>query len=295
MYGDNAVNVVTEEELTTLESSQIIDEPGGRFQRTGSSTTFTSLLAHYPAKDPSSSQLATLVHEIEIDAWSQEVSLEAGIVENAFRNMQLLYGRSTVGKTCYLQFFDNVVALIETDGIVNLPSPKRLIPDKACLTGETKKTKISTRVPTLPLEKVLALTSTAKKPLFLDTRETWEFEEGHIPGAINMKLREINSDSAQSLSTEHTVIAYCVKDFRGYEAARKLRSYGINAVIMTPHGMRGWIEAKLPVAGTKGEAESAALSELQRIAQKSSNVIAPNVNAPAVIAPDVNAPDMEPQ
>jgi len=192
-------------------------------------------------------------------------------------HMQLRHGRESVGKACYVQFFDNVSRHIDNNELANLSSPEKLIPDSDCLStrkaGE-KPAVLDTAVPTLALKEVLSLTSGRAKPLFLDTRETWEFEEGHIPGAINMKLREINQQSAKSLLMEKTVIAYCVKDFRGYEAARKLRLLGVNAVIMTPHGMRGWIEAGLPVAGSRGKTESIAMSELVHIAKASSRSIA---------------------
>jgi len=57
-----------------------------------------------------------------------------------------------------------------------------------------------------------------------------------------------------------------VKDFRGYEVAKKLRKQGINAAIMNPYGIKGWIAAGLPVAG-RGLSESEALKQLQDLAK----------------------------
>jgi len=34
---------------------------------------------------------------------------------------------------------------------------------------------------------------------FLDTRESWEFDEGHIPCALNMPLRDITASSVAEL------------------------------------------------------------------------------------------------
>lgn len=278
IFYDGAVGLVSQNELDHLDPVKTFDVPNGKFQRTGNSTTLNFILDGYPPKNATSLLISNLIHQIEIDAWSGDISLEARIVEQGFRNMQLRYGRDTVGKACYMQFFDNVAEQLEENSLEKLDSPNDLIPGESCLPAvaeiEVKKpTKIDTKVPTLPLKEVLKLTSSNSKLLFLDTRETWEFEEGHIPGAINMKLREINSDSAKSLLKHDTVIAYCVKDFRGYEAARKLRALGVNAVIMTPHGMRGWIEAELPVAGSRGTAEAVAMSELERIADEASKAV----------------------
>ncbi len=271
-----AVKVLPKEEIGSVPLDKQIDEQGAKFQRTGSSTTFSAILDYYPPANSTSLALGKIVHEIEIDAWSGDVSFEARVVEQDFRNMQLRYGRDVVSKDCYLIFFDNVAEHLQQNTLAKMDSPDDLIPNKSCLNSETiaqAPVKLNSKVPTLPLEEVLKLSSSKNKPLFLDTRETWEFNEGHIPGAINMKLREINEQSASTLLSEHTVVAYCVKDFRGYEAAKKLRKLGVNAVIMTPHGMRGWIAADLPVAGSRGTAEDLAMSELERIAKESSRVV----------------------
>jgi len=268
------VKIGSDEALIGKQANELIDVESALLKRTGSSTTYSAIRQAYPSQSPIATVVGKLIQEIEISAWSGDVSLESRIVEQGFRNMQLRYGRDKVSKACYLDFFDNVAVHIKADDLADINSPDSLIPNEACLSGSQSNRGVakSIYVQLLPLNDVLGMISRGSGTVFLDTRETWEYEEGHIPGAINMKLREINSQTVNQLRTANTVIAYCVKDFRGYEAARKLRTLGINAAIMTPHGMRGWIEAQLPVAGSRGVSESQGASELQRIADYTASI-----------------------
>lgn len=36
-----------------------------------------------------------------------------------------------------------------------------------------------------------------------------EYEDEHLPGAINIPLKELNRESVQELEREHPVIVYC--------------------------------------------------------------------------------------
>ena len=254
------------------EEAVSFDVEGSALNRTGERTSYSEIKSFYILNDIITVAIGQILHEIEIGAWSGEVSLESRIVEQGFRNMQLRHGRDKVTKECYLNFFDNVAARIEVEGLLKLASPNDLIPNSDCMDRKDpwqQEEAFNLAVPTLALLDVLRPMAAGDSPVFIDTRETWEFEEGHIPGAQNLKLREINEESAQTFLKDSLVIAYCVKDFRGYEAARKLRSYGVNAAIMTPHGLRGWIEAGLPVAGPRGLPADKATAELKRVALKS--------------------------
>ena len=265
------VELVTVAQMVGIDESFVFDVEGAILSRDGKNTTYDKLIENLNSPDYVASMVGEYIREIEIDAWSGEVSLESRVVEQGFRSMQLRYGRGEVTKACYLEFFDNVAAEIEVEGLLKLKSPDELIPAAQCLEPDGSSTQVARSildlsVPILPLQDVLHLTANNQSPIYLDTRETWEFEEGHIPGAQNLKLREIDEESAQDFLEDSLVIAYCVKDFRGYEAARKLRSYGVNAAIMTPHGLRGWIEADLPVEGPRGLPTDQAMAELKRIA-----------------------------
>jgi rhodanese-related sulfurtransferase len=103
--------------------------------------------------------------------------------------------------------------------------------------------------------------------VFVDTRETQEFEESHIPGALNIKLRDIDAQSVAVLKGADLVISYCLKDFRGYEVARKLMHHGVdNSAVMNPHGYVAWRTLGLPIASRGGQ-KAAALARLDSCAQ----------------------------
>ena len=213
--------------------------------------------------------MADLVHEIEIDAWRTEPSLESRIVEQGFRGMQIEFGREAVTQDCYVRFFDAVAARID-DGSLADTTPAALRPDPACLevgAAPGPSVPAGRAVATLDLGTTLRRIGDGDRVVFVDTRERFEYDEGHIPGAINLTLRQIGPDVVGRFEDADLVVAYCVKDFRGYEAAKALRALDVPAVIMTPHGMRGWIAAGLPVAGEAGLDEARARTALARLAR----------------------------
>lgn len=246
------------------------DVPNAIFNRNATSTTYEFLVKGGFGEGEVIERVGQIINEIEIDAWKISVSQESRIVEHGFRSMQLKYGRDKVTKYCYLSFFDKVADAIGTRSLSYTLS-NDLIPDEKCL-DDTYDTLANTQfdfaVPILQLKTALKAYTDHQRIIFVDTRETWEFEEARIPGAINIKLREVE-DSIDRVKDANLVIAYCVKDFRGYEAARAFRKHGINAAIMKPHGMRGWIEEGLPVAGTRGLPEGEAIAALRELAKQS--------------------------
>lgn len=241
-FVEEVIVVERDRAVATLDGI-VFDVPSYELSRDGGLTTYDKLIQHFDASEKSVLAMSKIIREIEIDSWRSEVSIDAQVVEQGFRSMQLKYDREVVTRTCYMQFFNGVYAHIQ-ESTLQATLPQALIPEKSCLQRSTSSEPIvhlSGPVPTLNLHTVLQQQSVGEI-LFVDTRESWEFNEGHIPGAINMKLRDINEASVASISRDATIIAYCVKDFRGYEAALKMRSLGINAAIMTPNGMRGWVK-----------------------------------------------------
>ncbi|MCU7836300.1 MAG: metalloregulator ArsR/SmtB family transcription factor [gamma proteobacterium symbiont of Taylorina sp.] len=81
----------------------------------------------------------------------------------------------------------------------------------------------------------------------LDVRPAEEFEAGHVPGAINIPLSELEEHLGQ-LDTKQEVVAYC----RGphcvlaFDAVVRLRQKGITAYRMEA-GFPEWKSAGLPI------------------------------------------------
>jgi rhodanese-related sulfurtransferase len=101
--------------------------------------------------------------------------------------------------------------------------------------------------------------------LVIDVREPHEFQEGHLPDAVNIPrgVLELRADPAspvadQELSSEQSsrVIVYCTKGpgARSLLAAQTLAGMGYENVEVLGGGRIAWQEEGLPV---EGEAEPA--------------------------------------
>lgn len=71
--------------------------------------------------------------------------------------------------------------------------------------------------------------------VLIDVREDYEFNEGHIPGAVNIPLGNIDSIT---YSTSRTIIVYCRSGNRSNQAAIKLKNMGYNVKDMG--GILNW-------------------------------------------------------
>lgn len=106
---------------------------------------------------------------------------------------------------------------------------------------------------------VLSLIRDGKRVVFVDAREPAEYAEEHIPGAINLTLREVEHVDPATLADADLVVAYCLKDFRGFEVAKALDRAGVhNARTLKEQGINGWKARGLPtyVAGKVSSVEA---------------------------------------
>jgi len=84
-------------------------------------------------------------------------------------------------------------------------------------------------------------------PAILDVRTAREYDDGHVPGAVNIpfnqirqRLGELPADRAAPL------IVYCGHGPRAWIAARALRKAGYAAVSYMAGHMAAWRRARLP-------------------------------------------------
>lgn len=117
-------------------------------------------------------------------------------------------------------------------------------------------------------EEVFHRLGSGQRVIFLDAREPAEYSEEHLPGAINLPLRHASDEILKWMVGGETVIAYCIKDFRGYEVARALRRAGFaNVRVLDDPGLKGWKKARLPTAGAvPGKSDEQALAALRELA-----------------------------
>jgi rhodanese-related sulfurtransferase len=80
----------------------------------------------------------------------------------------------------------------------------------------------------------------------VDVRDVDEFAGGHIPGAVNLPLKNFASDSGV-LDKKKKIVVYCNSGGRSYGAYRKLMKLGYKNIAQAIFA--DWKEAGLPVEG----------------------------------------------
>jgi rhodanese-related sulfurtransferase len=96
--------------------------------------------------------------------------------------------------------------------------------------------------------------------LIVDVREPAEYQDGHLPGAVNIPrgLLELRADPASPVAdpslvagSSTRILVYCTKGpgARSLLAAQTLGSMGYEQVEVLGGGLMAWAEAGLPVEG----------------------------------------------
>lgn len=243
-----------------LPEGTTFDVPSSDLQRVGNRSAFEVTLDTYGQDDPDVRRLAQIIHDIEIDFWSPDKSIEVQLVEQAFRELQRGSSDAEVSPECYVAFFDVVYA-----GLVRqrTGSTKMSMDSLAIDCGTSVIATQNRLVPEVSIPFLLTEMRRGKSVAFVDVREPDEYEEAHIPGALNITLRDLNREAVSKVEQADYVVAYCVKDFRGFEMARALRGKGVkNAVILRPYGMKGWLSEGLPMTGLDAMNETEAKARL---------------------------------
>lgn len=245
-----------------VNNATAIATPTAKIKRTHGFSNYENMLkASSNAGDVGLMRIGKIINEIEISPWSSSTPAVA-VIETQFRELQFKYNRTDVPYECYAGFFDVLYSILK-DAAVNDSEAylgalgTQLDPAYVCqLSSNTIASKSNAPVLEYPIAYVLKMINANKNVVFVDTREDDEFDEHHIPGAINLKLREVDASSAKQFENADLVISYCIKDFRGYEVALALSKVGVNNTgIMKPYGLKGWKDMKLPVAnGNTSEA-----------------------------------------
>lgn len=81
----------------------------------------------------------------------------------------------------------------------------------------------------------------------VDVRTAAEYEEGHIPEAINIPLRSL-ADNVDQIPSDQPVFVYCKSGHRAAIATAGLHTLDFTNVRSYPPGWNGWVKADQPVA-----------------------------------------------
>jgi len=75
--------------------------------------------------------------------------------------------------------------------------------------------------------------------ILLDVRSKQEFEEGHLEGAINIPLYELEKQIEKLPDKSCTILIYCASGYRSKQAKEKLESLGYENVYHLKNGLDG--------------------------------------------------------
>lgn len=225
--------------------------PHAEYKRSGNQSTFESLLVGFSQQDPTLKRLGQIITSIETTSWNTAHDPLIHAVEQNFRRLQDMYNREYVPISCYGHFFDVLYTGLSQSSDVEVLNQllSVAVANAACEESvDMAERKQANRIKELSIDQLLAEIVLDKSVVFVDTREPAEFAKSHIPGAINIPMRDLNASVYDQLKQADRVISYCVKDFRGYEVARKMLDNGVsNVAVMKPHGLSGWQSLGLPM------------------------------------------------
>lgn len=83
-------------------------------------------------------------------------------------------------------------------------------------------------------------------PLILDVREPDEFAAGHVPGALNVPLKQVGA-WAKAQPKDRPVMVICRSGKRSLRASAELAEQGFTQVTNVQGGFLAWKERGLPV------------------------------------------------
>lgn len=99
-------------------------------------------------------------------------------------------------------------------------------------TGSVQNTEQKSGYKQVSMEEGLELMKEDSGYILLDVRRTDEFEEGHIPGSINIPNESIGTEEIAELPDKNqTIYVYCRSGNRSKQASQKLVDLGYTNVI----------------------------------------------------------------
>ena len=179
----------------TLTGGIAFGVPEAQYKRSGNQSTFASLLSGFQQTDPVLQQVAEIITAIETTAWNTASDSRVSVVEQQFRRLQDRYSRVYVPVSCYGHFFDVLYQHIHTQA--NDTALSHALAEAVAMPSCEHRSVMAERTPAkrvleVTMEQLLTEIDSGKNVVFVDTREPAEFAKAHIPGAINIPMRDLN-------------------------------------------------------------------------------------------------------
>ena len=89
-----------------------------------------------------------------------------------------------------------------------------------------------------------------RNAMFIDVRHKYWFDEGHIPGAVNIPFSRFNDNNlAKVVSKDQEVVFYCygINCELSDKASNRALSWGYEKVYYFMKGYPGWLGAGYPI------------------------------------------------
>lgn len=100
--------------------------------------------------------------------------------------------------------------------------------------------------PVTPAEVARQLEDPRTAPVLLDVRSPQEFADGHVPGALNLPVGQVEARAAE-VPKDRPVVVYCEVGGRARLAATQLRNRGYTNVREMTGSMTAWRAAGLKI------------------------------------------------
>lgn len=100
--------------------------------------------------------------------------------------------------------------------------------------------------PALTPQQVDAKLGTDRDLRVVDVRKPLEFAVGHIPGAVNIPVDELDL-RVDELSGDREVLVYCINGARTRRAEPVLLDHGIRTIYHLQGSFPAWIQAGMPI------------------------------------------------
>ncbi len=242
--------------------------PGASLRRANRESMFRRLKQAMNLDSLVLNGLDQIIHDVEVNIWDAPTHPRSSWLESMYRQLQARYARDQVPVDCYLSFFDAAIRLLAQAETQPSDYAQRLSLKSECPGLQVPR---QGYVPQLGHLQILREISLGKHVVFVDTREDQEFNEVHLPGAQILRLRDVNAESIKRFLDADLVIPYCIKDFRGFEVAKSMKQLGVKQVAtLSPNGLKGWMQAQLPVVSAERSTEQQAVQALMQCAMEPS-------------------------
>lgn len=96
-------------------------------------------------------------------------------------------------------------------------------------------------VPIIKSSQVVKLQQKAKEIVFLDARETKEYEMSHIKGAVHIGYDDFEKKNVAKIDKNATVVIYCSVGYRSGKIGKQLRKMGYTSVFNLYGGLFDWV------------------------------------------------------